>query len=264
MSGIATWDPLDVLRSPESGSVLIRKTLAGTVDTAMGQCVPVTAGKLYDIGARILIPTGQSATALARVAPVFYASQDCSGAVLGTPVNYLVESYAGGGDFHALAAQPTAPAGANSALIELKVTDSGNPSAVVEAHFDDVIFAPAGGCISNTKALSGTLCLEEGRFRVVATYTTPTSSSPTRAQVVQLTADSGYFWFFNPENTEVTVKVLNACGVNSRHWVFAAGMTNLGVTLSVTDSVTGATKIYTNPLNTAYTTVLDVNAFPCP
>jgi CSLREA domain-containing protein len=109
------------------------------------------------------------------------------------------------------------------------------------------------------------LCLGGGRFAVSATFQTATSGITGQAHAVTLTPDSGYFWFFNPANVEVTVKQLNGCAVNNRHWVFAAGMTNLRVDLRVTDTKTGTTKTYTNPLNRVYRTILDTNAFnTCP
>ena len=84
------------------------------------------------------------------------------------------------------------------------------------------------------------------------------------AHVVGLTADSGYLWFFDSSNTEVVVKVLDGCGVNSHHWVFAAGLTNVGVGLTVADTQTGATRTYENARGTAFAPVQDSGALPCP
>ena len=50
-----------------------------------------------------------------------------------------------------------------------------------------------------------TLCLGGGRFQVTATWQTSTATGSGTA--VTLTPDSGYFWFFDPANVEVTVKV---------------------------------------------------------
>ena len=58
-----------------------------------------------------------------------------------------------------------------------------------------------------------------------------------------MTGDSGYFWFFNPSNVELTVKVLNGCGLNNQWWVFISGLTNQGWTLHVRDTQTGL-KLY--------------------
>lgn len=107
-----------------------------------------------------------------------------------------------------------------------------------------------------------TLCLNSDRFKVTVTFRTAAGQTASAAQGVRLTPDTGYFWFFNQENVEVTIKVLNACsGNNPRYWVFLSGMTNLEVTLTVTDTATGQTKTYTNPLRRTFQTVLDTNAF---
>ncbi len=82
---------------------------------------------------------------------------------------------------------------------------------------------------------------------------------------MQLTADTGYFWFFSPTNVEMVVKALNGCGLNSKYWVFAGGLTNTAVVLTVTDMQTGASKTYLNPANTAFQPIQDTSAFStCP
>lgn len=109
------------------------------------------------------------------------------------------------------------------------------------------------------------LCLNGGRFRVQAAFETPSGLSGP-AQVVQLTNDTGYLWFFDEDNVEVVVKVLNACSsTRPRYWVFAAGLTNVEVVITVTDTQSGATKTYTNPLRTPFEPVQDTSAFAtCP
>jgi CSLREA domain-containing protein len=108
------------------------------------------------------------------------------------------------------------------------------------------------------------LCLGGGRFAVSATFQTAGGLSGT-AHAVALTPDSGYFWFFDPANVELTVKVLDGCALNGRHWVFSAGMTNVRVELTATDTREDVTKSYVNPLNRTYRTRLDTAAFAtCP
>ncbi|HEX4960280.1 MAG TPA: CSLREA domain-containing protein [Thermoanaerobaculia bacterium] len=108
------------------------------------------------------------------------------------------------------------------------------------------------------------LCLSASRFRVTADWATPDGKSGS-AQGVELTPDSGYFWFFDAANIELTVKVLNACSFNNKFWVFAAGLTNVQVSLTVQDTKTGTMKVYTNPQGHTFTTVLDTSAFnTCP
>jgi virginiamycin B lyase len=109
-----------------------------------------------------------------------------------------------------------------------------------------------------------TLCLNNGRFRVTADWRTRDGSNG-QGRGVALTSDSGYFWFFEAANVELVVKVLNGCGLNSRYWTFAAGLTDVEVTLTVTDTLTGAVKTYANPQGTAFQPIQDTAAFAaCP
>jgi len=80
---------------------------------------------------------------------------------------------------------------------------------------------------------------------------------------VPLTGDSGLFWFFDPANLELTVKVIDGCGVNGHRWVFLSGLTNVEVTTTVTDTEGGAKKTYSNPLNRNFRPVFDTAAFGC-
>jgi PKD repeat protein len=128
-----------------------------------------------------------------------------------------------------------------------------------------VVVAPAVAAAPCVQTAT-TLCLNNGRFAVSAHFRTASGQSGD-AQGVPLTSDSGYFWFFNPANIEVVVKVLNACTQASPHyWVFAAGLTNVEVTLTVTDTQAGgAPNVYTNPLNTPFAPIQDTRAFAtCP
>ncbi len=116
-----------------------------------------------------------------------------------------------------------------------------------------------GSCVT-----AGTvLCLNNGRFRVTAGWQSPTASG--NGTAVQLTTDTGYFWFFNSANVEMVIKVLNACALNSKYWVFAGGLTNVLVTVTVTDTQTGAVQTYINPQSTAFQPIQDTSAFStCP
>ncbi|MBI2214820.1 MAG: pre-peptidase C-terminal domain-containing protein [Acidobacteria bacterium] len=104
------------------------------------------------------------------------------------------------------------------------------------------------------------VCLNNGRFRVTADWQTSDGQSGS-GRAVLLTHETAYFWFFSETNVEVVVKLLDACGYNGYFWVFSAGLTNVRVVLTVTDTLTGATKSYTNPLGTNYAIPPDVTAF---
>ncbi len=105
-----------------------------------------------------------------------------------------------------------------------------------------------------------TLCLVNGRFRVMADWKAGDGSTG-HGRGVNLTANSGYFWFFDAANVETVVKVLDGCSANQHHWAFAAGLTNVEVTTTVTDTYTGLSKTYTNPQGTPFAPIQDTAAF---
>ena len=109
-----------------------------------------------------------------------------------------------------------------------------------------------------------TLCLQDDRFKVTATFETPQGDSGT-AEADEITGDTGYFTFFNPDNVEVVIKVLNGCPVNGNYWVFAGGLTNVEVDIEVCDTQEGVLATYRNPLRTQFQPIQDTGAFEtCP
>ncbi len=133
-----------------------------------------------------------------------------------------------------------------------------SPTAPVRAPLAVRSFATEGCATSDT-----VLCVN-GRFQVEASWSTPSGASGP-AYAVPLTAESGYFWFFQPSNVELIVKSLNACSLDQGNWFFAAGMTDVGVELRVTDTETGESRTYSNPLGIPYLPIQDTGAFSfCP
>jgi Bacterial pre-peptidase C-terminal domain/Putative binding domain, N-terminal len=112
---------------------------------------------------------------------------------------------------------------------------------------------------SNCSSNNTTLCLGNNRFRVQTTYDTGSQSGSGGG--VKLTSDTGYFWFFGNANVEMVVKILDACSFNNRFWVFAGGLTDVGVSLNITDTQTGQVKTYSNPRGTAFKAIQDTEAF---
>ena len=138
--------------------------------------------------------------------------------------------------------------------------NGGLPDTVMTTNIVAVQTSLAGGCLADDT----TLCVSGGRFSVKARWTTPSGVSGD-GQAVSLTKDSGYFWFFNSGNVEVTAKVLNACSLTPpAFWIFASGMTNVQVELTVTDTQSKVTKKYTNPMGSTFATIVDTNSFFCP
>jgi hypothetical protein len=81
---------------------------------------------------------------------------------------------------------------------------------------------------------------------------------------VPLTSDTGALWFFSSNNLEAMLKLVTGCAFNNFYWFFAGGLTNVRVTIRVTDTLTGIVRIYENPLNVAFQPIQDTAAFPCP
>ena len=92
----------------------------------------------------------------------------------------------------------------------------------------------------------GDLCLA-GRFRIHLDWLAEGANRSSPGVPIGLTAAFGYFWFFSPNNVEVAVKVVDGRAVDGHFWVFAASLTNVEFTMTVTDTVTGASQIYVNP-----------------
>ena len=115
---------------------------------------------------------------------------------------------------------------------------------------------PASFCETGEQAL----CLQEGRFRVEAEWETAEGFTG-QAQALDLTPDSGLFWFFEETNLELIVKVIDGCQIFERFWVFASGLTNVGVTLTVTDLLTSEEWFYETNVGETFEPVLDTQAF---
>ncbi|MCY4027470.1 MAG: hypothetical protein OXH75_14315, partial [Acidobacteria bacterium] len=75
---------------------------------------------------------------------------------------------------------------------------------------------------------------------------------------------SGLLWFFDPDNAEVLIKVLDGCEVNGHRWVFVAPVTTLAFNLSVEETATGNRWVHRNPRGGVTAQARsDLTAFPC-
>lgn len=151
-----------------------------------------------------------------------------------------------------------------------------NPSAFyVNVHSDEFKGGAIRGSLNGGPGVTGqenpstcvasdtVLCLSNNRFKVEATWKTASGDTGV-GHAVNLTADSGGFWFFQSTNIEMLVKTLNACSFTTKQWVFSSGLTNVFVTLKVTDTRTGTTRTYSNSLGTPFQAIQDTSAFACP
>lgn len=114
----------------------------------------------------------------------------------------------------------------------------------------------AQGCVADAT----TLCLNEDRFRVAVRWETDSDSGD--GQAVELTGDTGFFWFFSENNIEVVIKVLNGCAIgDGSYWVFIGGLTDVRVELEVEDVEANESNTYVNEAGTLFRPVTDTAAF---
>ena len=116
--------------------------------------------------------------------------------------------------------------------------------------------AKAAACVADATGL----CLAAGRFRVEVNWK-DFQGKTGRGQAIGLTADTGYFWFFNSANVELVVKVLDARGVNGNFWAFYGALSNVEYEVVVIDTETGESRRYKNPSGD-FASAGDTRAFP--
>jgi hypothetical protein len=101
--------------------------------------------------------------------------------------------------------------------------------------------APCGGA-------PGVLCLQD-RFRVTVDWSNPRPAGGfgTGTAAAFEGDQSGTFWFFDPSNVELIVKVLDGSSINDHFWVFHGALTDVEYWISVLDTQTGGSRTYYNP-----------------
>ncbi len=249
------WTNQDAGGSPASGSVLMTVSSPssvpwGTVGTNIGQCADVVPGQKYIAGMRIHIESGQTRSGLADILLVYSTTPGCSGPnlpgyekIMGDGYDAWIPTYR----------TVTAPPLARSVFFVPGIQAFGQ-TGTFSARFDDAVLQP----VDTRLRLAG------DRFAVQVHWETRGGGRGS-AQFLPLTRDSGAVWFFAPENLELIVKIVNGCPLNGRFWVFAGGPTDVGVTLTVTDTTTGLVKTYVNPVGRPFEPILDTDTFStCP
>ena len=114
-----------------------------------------------------------------------------------------------------------------------------------------------------------TAILDLGQRFLVSVTDQQAGATPT---AVRLSDVGGYFWFFDPADIEITVKIVDGRVVNNRFWVFIASMTDTPLAVTVTDTsvqgcLPGGSGSSACPFKTYSTTTrgnqnfIDVNAF---
>ncbi len=166
----------------------------------------------------------------------------------------------------AIGCGPTAPDGCDQSNLEVDGRFAETYKSI--ASFIDPVLTTK--CLANAT----TLCIDsipgDTRWKVTARFATALAGGVSGNAVATPLADvnirqGGIFTFLDPWNPELLVKVLDGCGFNNRFWVFVAATTNVGYTLRVEDTKTGAVRTYLNPDLHRAEPVTDTSAFAtCP
>lgn len=125
--------------------------------------------------------------------------------------------------------------------------------------------APNGGLVTSGPGPNpGAVLLNNDRFAVEIEWRDFFGNTGI-GQLAVRSDDSANFWFFNPNNWELLIKVLDGCATNDRYWVFLSAVTTVEYTVTVHDTQSQVTRTYTNDLGETPTVVTDTAAFDtCP
>ena len=113
-------------------------------------------------------------------------------------------------------------------------TCSGNESTSEAPPQTDQPVAPGGPTLVGASSLTKIadcqpdatrLCLNQGRFQVEVDWRDFQDRTGS-GEIAHDSDDSGLLFFFDPDNWEMLVKVLDGCDFNGNYWVFAAATTN--------------------------------------
>ncbi len=141
-----------------------------------------------------------------------------------------------------------------------------NTAAVVGTVDEPTDKVPNAGFLASGESLppTETVFLRNDRFTV--TIDTKDFAGVERpARLITQSEDSAILYFFDVDNWEMLIKVLDGCDYNSRYWVFFAAATTVELTVTVTDTEADVVLQYTNELGHPADAITDTDAFAtCP
>ena len=133
------------------------------------------------------------------------------------------------------------------------------PDGFSPAGFGDFTGIATVDCERNDTTAS----FHAGRFNAEVSYEKGAGDTGVGHVLPSDSSASARLWFFEPENEEILLKVLDGYAINDHYWVFFAATTDVGFELTVTGTETGASQTYTNELGNPANAVTASTAFPC-
>ena len=151
----------------------------------------------------------------------------------------------------------------------LKAAEAASPSARFDAAPTIAPVRPAAGPVSRLASSTATDCVPSGPaltlsggYKVSMCYETYERKVGEGLDWGLDSSQSALLYFFDRNNVEVLIKVLDGCGVNGHRWVFVAPVTDLAFNLIV-ESPSGKRWTHSNRLGRTADAASDVSAFPC-
>ncbi len=114
------------------------------------------------------------------------------------------------------------------------------------------------------------VCLA-GDYAIAVDYMDSAGNWVRGAPQKKLSESAAVFYFFDPDNAEVLVKLLDACGLTGHRWLYSAPATDLAYRVTVYTPVDGVPHVWTanagsRATDTRFTSVwaiTDTEAFRC-
>ncbi|MXX60413.1 MAG: hypothetical protein F4Z42_02300 [Holophagales bacterium] len=137
------------------------------------------------------------------------------------------------------------------------------PNSEQRAVIGSGIYLPREPLSSLCEDDSSSLCLHGDTFRVSGTYLVDgEADAMSPVEMGGASTDSGLFTFFDGENWEVLVKVLNGCEMNGHWWVFSTAATDVSYEFSI-EAAGGLSKVYRSAGGSPSRAQADTGAFRC-
>ncbi len=163
-----------------------------------------------------------------------------------------VSAFPGTGANDSTAAGPASklpPGAAGLEMLKMQLAPLDSTSLFERKRIANLASQSDGG--GRCKPSENRLCLLKDRFSVEVRFVDP-NEDPAKAEKVARVAASprtentGFLWFFNPENLELAVKLLDGRALNGTFWFLYGGLSDVEYTITVTDTATATSKTYTN------------------